>query len=190
MSSKNKPSPLRINKKSNRIRKSPCPLQDVQTRQPVIIHSYSPKIIHTHPDKFMWLVQKLTGSSATRIRCNMTDPANSSNSADGYSNHLSDHSQSCVSVGNSLNNDNFLRSMTLRSFLSPKSNYLSKCHVSRNGYGMEGAIQAAYDVSQSNLPVPITPRLQYAPLIMTSQRVVEHLPCLSPADVRAQLHKV
>ncbi|KAL2462841.1 uncharacterized protein Fot_54078 [Forsythia ovata] len=34
-----------------------------QPRQPVIIYTYSPKIIHTNPRDFMTLVQKLTGLS-------------------------------------------------------------------------------------------------------------------------------
>jgi hypothetical protein len=44
------------------------PLPQVQYRPPIIIHTYSPKVIHTQPDDFMSLVQKLTGSSDTRLR--------------------------------------------------------------------------------------------------------------------------
>ncbi|KAI5068706.1 hypothetical protein GOP47_0017051 [Adiantum capillus-veneris] len=36
--------------------------------RPIIIHTYSPKIIHTSLSKFMWLVQSLTGSPETRFR--------------------------------------------------------------------------------------------------------------------------
>jgi hypothetical protein len=53
---------------SHRIRKPPRPLPQVQYRAPVIIHTYSPKVIHTDPDDFMSLVQQLTGSSDTRLR--------------------------------------------------------------------------------------------------------------------------
>lgn len=61
-------SPLRVGKDSHRIRKPPLPLPQVQYRPPIIIHTYSPKVIHTQPDDFMSLVQKLTGSSDTRLR--------------------------------------------------------------------------------------------------------------------------
>ena len=61
-------SPLKVSKDSHRIRKPPLPLPQVQYRPPIIIHTYSPKIIHTQPDDFMSLVQKLTGSSDTRLR--------------------------------------------------------------------------------------------------------------------------
>lgn len=60
--------PLKVNKESHRIRKPSLPLPQVQYRPPVIIHTYSPKVIHTEPDDFMSLVQKLTGSSDTRLR--------------------------------------------------------------------------------------------------------------------------
>lgn len=49
-----RPSPLLIHKDSRLIRKP-------QLRQPVIIYTHSPKIIHTHPKDFMALVQRLTG---------------------------------------------------------------------------------------------------------------------------------
>ncbi|XP_024377081.1 uncharacterized protein [Physcomitrium patens] len=61
-------SPLKVSKDSHRIRKPPLPLPQVQYRPPIIIHTYSPKVIHTQPDDFMSLVQKLTGSSDTRLR--------------------------------------------------------------------------------------------------------------------------
>lgn len=60
--------PLKVSKDSHRIRKQPLPLPQVQYRPPIIIHTYSPKVIHTQPDDFMSLVQKLTGSSDTRSR--------------------------------------------------------------------------------------------------------------------------
>lgn len=61
-------SALKVCKDSHRIRKPPLPLPKVQYRAPVIIHTYSPKVIHTAPDDFMSLVQQLTGSSDTRLR--------------------------------------------------------------------------------------------------------------------------
>ncbi|KAH7852369.1 hypothetical protein Vadar_024017 [Vaccinium darrowii] len=64
------PSPLKINKDSHFIKKpptSPPPATSSAAkpphRQPVIIYTHSPKIIHTHPRDFMALVQKLTGQS-------------------------------------------------------------------------------------------------------------------------------
>ncbi len=55
-----------------RIRKLPSQQQKQLSIQnfkaPVIIHTYSPKTIHTEPEHFMSLVQKLTGSSHTRLR--------------------------------------------------------------------------------------------------------------------------
>lgn len=59
---------LKVSKDSHRIRKPPLPLPQVQYRPPIIIHTYSPKVIHTDPNGFMSLVQKLTGSSDTRLR--------------------------------------------------------------------------------------------------------------------------
>ncbi|GLT43475.1 hypothetical protein SLA2020_174180 [Shorea laevis] len=71
-----RPSPLKISKDSHFIHKSsssssvilPQEARMVQEqkqkqkqRQPVIIYTYSPKIIHTQPRDFMALVQKLTG---------------------------------------------------------------------------------------------------------------------------------
>ncbi|GAU27476.1 hypothetical protein TSUD_14560 [Trifolium subterraneum] len=57
-----RPTPLRINKNSHKIKKPPLGPQ-AQIRQPVIIYTVSPKIIHTTPNEFMSLVQRLTGSS-------------------------------------------------------------------------------------------------------------------------------
>ncbi|KAA0034563.1 VQ motif-containing protein 8 [Cucumis melo var. makuwa] len=49
-----RPSPLLIHNDSRLVRKP-------QLRQPLIIYTHSPKIIHTHPKDFMALVQRLTG---------------------------------------------------------------------------------------------------------------------------------
>lgn len=71
----NRNSPLKVSKDSQRIRKPPLPLPQVQYRPPVIIHTYSPKVLHTEPGDFMSLVQKLTGSSDTRLRLKKMKPA-------------------------------------------------------------------------------------------------------------------
>ncbi|KAK7369985.1 hypothetical protein VNO80_12034 [Phaseolus coccineus] len=51
--------PLKINKESQWIKKSP--VSKVQHKEPVIIYTQSPRIIQTHARHFMELVQKLTG---------------------------------------------------------------------------------------------------------------------------------
>ncbi|XP_061355453.1 nuclear speckle RNA-binding protein B-like [Gastrolobium bilobum] len=67
-----RPTPLSINKDSRKIKKPPLappPPQPSQPhappRQPIIIYTVSPKIIHTTPGDFMSLVQRLTGSSSS-----------------------------------------------------------------------------------------------------------------------------
>ena len=73
-----RPSPLKINKESHVIHKpsfssSPSSVSDCvattmyrqQQRQPVIIYTHSPKIIHTEARDFMALVQKLTGQTGS-----------------------------------------------------------------------------------------------------------------------------
>jgi hypothetical protein len=58
-----RPSPLKICRDSHNIRKPqvPPPLPAMQNRQPVIIYTHSPKVIHTEAREFMTLVQRLTG---------------------------------------------------------------------------------------------------------------------------------
>ncbi|XP_057532115.1 nuclear speckle RNA-binding protein B [Amaranthus tricolor] len=65
-----RPSPLKVRKDSHKIRKPPmAPSAAAQPqappqppRQPVIIYTVSPKVIHTHPSEFLNLVQRLTGA--------------------------------------------------------------------------------------------------------------------------------
>ncbi|KAJ1411075.1 hypothetical protein SESBI_21432 [Sesbania bispinosa] len=73
-----RPSPLRINKDSHKIKKPPLAPSQPQgpPRQPVIIYTVSPKIIHTTPSDFMSLVQRLTGSSSSSVS---TDSLNGNN---------------------------------------------------------------------------------------------------------------
>ncbi|CAN7050580.1 hypothetical protein BRARA_G01104 [Brassica rapa] len=80
-----RPPPLKIRKESHKIIKKPPlvpqprlqppepappqlqhqePMQSQQPRGPVIIYTVSPKIIHTHPNNFMALVQRLTGNTS------------------------------------------------------------------------------------------------------------------------------
>ncbi|KAF8113659.1 hypothetical protein N665_0046s0010 [Sinapis alba] len=83
-----RPTPLKIRKDSHKIiKKQPLvphqqlqplepaphqlhqqePMQSQPPRGPVIIYTVSPKIIHTHPNNFMALVQRLTGKTSTSI---------------------------------------------------------------------------------------------------------------------------
>ncbi|CAI9096184.1 OLC1v1032269C1 [Oldenlandia corymbosa var. corymbosa] len=73
-----RPSPLRLHKDSHVIHK---PKLNPPRKQPVIIYTHSPKIIHTKPKDFMALVQKLTG---------FTRPDNDDHHDDEYSNKKSD----------------------------------------------------------------------------------------------------
>ncbi|KAE9587225.1 hypothetical protein Lal_00004988 [Lupinus albus] len=65
------PTPLRVKKDSNKIKKSrsaPAPrlsMPQPPQREPIIIYTVSPKVIHTTPGDFMNLVQRLTGSSSS-----------------------------------------------------------------------------------------------------------------------------
>lgn len=69
-----RPTPLRVNKDSHKIKKPPVPPHPhlprtaaaappaaVQNPQPVIIYAVSPKVIHTTVSDFMNVVQRLTG---------------------------------------------------------------------------------------------------------------------------------
>ncbi|GFQ04859.1 protein mks1 [Phtheirospermum japonicum] len=70
-----RPTALKLNKDSYKIRKPPvappphhqpppeAPPQPVEDRQPVIIYAVSPKVIHTTVSDFMGLVQRLTGNA-------------------------------------------------------------------------------------------------------------------------------
>ncbi|XP_057422143.1 protein MKS1 [Lotus japonicus] len=66
-----RPPPLRVSKESHKIRKPPLPpgayhqptADPSQHRQPMIIYSVSPKVLHVDVDDFMNVVQRLTGPS-------------------------------------------------------------------------------------------------------------------------------
>ncbi|OIW14481.1 hypothetical protein TanjilG_19897 [Lupinus angustifolius] len=66
------PTPLRIKKDSHKIKKTRLAQvpqlslpQPPQQREPIIIYTVSPKVIHTTPSDFMNLVQRLTGSTSS-----------------------------------------------------------------------------------------------------------------------------
>lgn len=68
-----RPPPLRVSKESHAIRKPPLPpaahhqpaAAASQHRQPVIIYSVSPKVLHVTENDFMNVVQRLTGPSSS-----------------------------------------------------------------------------------------------------------------------------
>ncbi|KAF8405856.1 hypothetical protein HHK36_007933 [Tetracentron sinense] len=64
-----RPTPLDVRKDSYKIKKPPVapqlPQPNPQIRQPVIIYTVSPKVIHVKPHEFKKLVQSLTGSSSS-----------------------------------------------------------------------------------------------------------------------------
>ncbi|OEL22597.1 hypothetical protein BAE44_0016384 [Dichanthelium oligosanthes] len=69
-----RPAPLKVRKDSHKIRKPP-PQQEQQVRQPVIIYTVSPKVVHAEPSEFMSVVQRLTGARHTHTH---TAPSSSS----------------------------------------------------------------------------------------------------------------
>lgn len=76
-----RPTPLKINKESHKIKKPPlAPHQPHPPRQPIIIYTVSPKIIHTTPSDFMSLVQRLTGSHSSSSQ--NEDPFSVANGSD------------------------------------------------------------------------------------------------------------
>ncbi|XP_024521329.1 uncharacterized protein LOC9633427 [Selaginella moellendorffii] len=72
------------NKAVSSPRRSKPPLPGAR-RGPVIIHTYSPKVIQTSTQDFMELVQRLTGSSDTRLRCKKTISTKSTKVSSSFS---------------------------------------------------------------------------------------------------------
>ncbi|KAK8959971.1 Protein MKS1 [Platanthera guangdongensis] len=68
-----RPSPLKVNKDSHKLKKPSFPppaaaapaAATSHRRPPVIIYTVSPKVIHTKPSEFMSLVQRLTGCASS-----------------------------------------------------------------------------------------------------------------------------
>ncbi|XP_004974293.2 protein MKS1 [Setaria italica] len=56
-----RPAPLKVRKGSHKIRKPP----PQQVREPVIIYTLSPKVVHADASEFMSVVQRLTGATAS-----------------------------------------------------------------------------------------------------------------------------
>ncbi|KAB2635149.1 protein MKS1-like [Pyrus ussuriensis x Pyrus communis] len=87
-----RPTPLRIHKDSHKIKKPPVvpqpsqqpnqqqqPHHYQQPRQPVIIYTVSPKVIHTNPSEFMDLVQRLTGLPRSNSSTTSSSPPSNNN---------------------------------------------------------------------------------------------------------------
>ncbi|XP_074565701.1 protein MKS1-like [Curcuma longa] len=58
---------LKVSKDSHTIRKPPAAAAAEPSRDPIIIYSVSPKIIHVEPGEFMTLVQRLTGPGSAAL---------------------------------------------------------------------------------------------------------------------------
>ncbi|XP_068325460.1 protein MKS1-like [Pyrus communis] len=87
-----RPTPLKIHKDSHKIKKPPVapqpsqqpnqqqqPHHYQQPRQPVIIYTVSPKVIHTNPSEFMDLVQRLTGLPPSNSSTASSSPPSNNN---------------------------------------------------------------------------------------------------------------
>ncbi|KAK7343405.1 hypothetical protein VNO77_12118 [Canavalia gladiata] len=94
-----RPSPLMINKGSHLIRKpsgsSTCAVAvtnlHTQQRNPIIIYTQSPKVIHTKAQDFMTLVQRLTGMSSTNHDVSTASPPQQE-ASENFGSSLSDGS--------------------------------------------------------------------------------------------------
>ncbi|XP_029118872.1 protein MKS1 isoform X2 [Elaeis guineensis] len=73
-----RPTPLKVQKDSHKIKKPPL-APPPQHRPPVIIYTVSPKVIHTTPGDFMSLVQRLTGASSSSSAAAAAAPRSPSN---------------------------------------------------------------------------------------------------------------
>ncbi|RDY09112.1 Protein MKS1, partial [Mucuna pruriens] len=105
-----RPTPLRINKDSHKIKKPPVAPPPAQPqappRQPVIIYTVSPKVIHTTPSDFMSLVQRLTGSSSSSFPPSnkaSTNSLNDNNSRGGENNDDGSNNRGNNNSGNHSN---------------------------------------------------------------------------------------
>ncbi|KAG6421640.1 hypothetical protein SASPL_118197 [Salvia splendens] len=60
-----RPTALKVNKDSLKIRKPPIAPPPPENRQPIIIYAVPPKVIHTTVNDYKSLVQRLTGNAST-----------------------------------------------------------------------------------------------------------------------------
>ncbi|CAL9200892.1 unnamed protein product, partial [Musa hybrid cultivar] len=71
-----KPPPPKVGKDSWRVKKPAASRGEHERRVPVVVYLHTPKVIHTSPQDFMSLVQRLTGkpSSSGSSRCSIAGP--------------------------------------------------------------------------------------------------------------------
>ncbi|PON76285.1 VQ motif containing protein [Parasponia andersonii] len=130
-----RPTPLKIHKDSHKIRKPPVAPQPSQPqahqpRQPVIIYTVSPKVIHTNPSDFMNLVQRLTGLSSSTFGA-------AADSVDATTT-----SSSTISAANNMTSTStYSRNSTITSATNPN---LYGSHLSGIGGGGEISPAARY----------------------------------------------
>ncbi|KAM6589114.1 VQ motif-containing protein 20 [Cannabis sativa] len=105
-----RPSPLKINRESH----------SIQKRQPVIIYTHSPKIIHTQPCDFMALVQKLTGKSRS------DDDDNDDQNDDDDDDQSFGSKRHYDSANSSSSNDVKLEDSSSTSVITTEENYIGK----------------------------------------------------------------
>lgn len=86
-----RPSPLKICRYSHNIRKPQVPVPAMQQKQPVIIYTHSPKVIHTEAGEFMTLVQRLTGRVNGDAHSRPDSSMSSSSSASSSTQCLAPH---------------------------------------------------------------------------------------------------
>jgi hypothetical protein len=152
--------PLKVSRESHRIRKQPLPLPQVQYRPPIIIHTYSPKVIHTQPDDFMSLVQKLTGSSDTRLRLKRK-PAKKASAPAPDQNDLVDavadleqqgsKLAQCASPSSSDEDSSFLASEPCGGDLAMKQSHSPRSPLSNFEFDSPDLMFTPFDASSSNI---------------------------------------
>lgn len=138
-----------------------------QRIQPVIIHTLSPRVVFAEPGSFMWIVQSLTGSSDTRLRCEESRPCSSfSTDRVQYTQKMLDSSSniSSCSFRSAINNNSqgFLQSENFDStLLNSPSCLLDEIHFSRrNANGDEGLLKPA-STMELNSSSPVSAPLSY-----------------------------
>eukprot|EP01018_Ginkgo_biloba_P026950 Gb_01317 [translate_table: standard] len=129
-----RPAPLKICRDSHQIGKPALPIRPMGSRQPVIIYTKSPKIIHTEAQHFMNLVQRLTGSSSNSERKNCKNPTVDQ---DVDHENTSSHGPS-GSISNSFEHTNACSTDASHSHsVCTEANYMDKTHESENRVSAE-----------------------------------------------------
>ncbi|KAL3510773.1 hypothetical protein ACH5RR_030174 [Cinchona calisaya] len=170
-----RPSPLRINKDSHVIQK-PCSMNQVfkattkqlstqQPKQPVIIYTHSPKIIHTKPKDFMALVQKLTGFSRSQDQIVRADQSK----RDDHTKTISDGEDNDSS---SVTSDHKYEGDHVTDVIKENSSAVSPVNKGLNPYLTDIPL---FTPSSNNLFPSPQPIFRYPDLVSTSPNVVGSL---------------